>query len=442
MLLTAVLATVNRVFYKVALVPLGDYVFFLAQFTTFGYVFVYWSAFLFNRSRGAISDGQLSFAGRRWQTFAWIGALEAGSVLLGMLSAKSLPGEILPVLSKLFLVFQMAFSKMLLKRRYSQSQLSGCALCVLGVVASAGSSLRLRSFDASPAVLFILSLALPALASVLKEKLFADARATLSEELNVFVVNTLGSSCQAVCVLLLLPVLAELQGVGDIREYLEEGASAFLSAPIWPCFYLAVNLFFNVSVLILLRTTSAVSVSLAMALAVPITALVFASWDDVGPFKAQFSTPTPDMSAMLKLGGGLLLTIGMMLSGVSWNPINGKMAGFAGIVAMGYIAYHLFQLDGIFVPRLLYVYAFVVFLGALHICAFPSNPMPKKTKETKNNHGNFSDVIALSLIAVALSWYFYPQHLYQDLGPLKAQFRNESADLSTLRGFVAQRSQR
>lgn len=27
---------VNRVFYKVALVPLGDYVFFLAQFTTFG----------------------------------------------------------------------------------------------------------------------------------------------------------------------------------------------------------------------------------------------------------------------------------------------------------------------------------------------------------------------------------------------------------------------
>ena len=33
---------------------------------------------------------------------------------------------------------------------------------------------------------------------------------------------------QAVCVLLLLPVLAELQGVGDIREYLEEGASAFL----------------------------------------------------------------------------------------------------------------------------------------------------------------------------------------------------------------------
>lgn len=279
MLLTAVLATVNRVLYKVALVPLGDYVFFLAQFTTFGYVFAYWSALLINRSRGAVSDGQLRFAKERWQTFASIGALEAGSVLLGMLSAKSLPGEILPVLSKLFLVFQMIFSRLLLQRSYSQSQLSGCALCVLGVMASAGSSLRLRSFGASPALLFVLSLALPALASVLKEKLFADARAQLKEELNVFVVNTLGSSGQAVCVLLLLPVLAELQGVGDIGDYLQEGAEAFGSSPIWPCFYLATNLLFNVSVLTLLRTTSAVSVSLAMALAVPITAVAFASCD-------------------------------------------------------------------------------------------------------------------------------------------------------------------
>ncbi|CAJ1330878.1 unnamed protein product [Effrenium voratum] len=160
-------------------------------------------------------------------------------------------------------------------------------------------------------------------------------------------------------------------------------------------------------------------------------------FQDVGPFKAQFSTQTPDMSATLKLGGGLLLMIGMMLSGVSWNPVNGKMAGFAGMVGMGYIAYHLFQLDGNFVPRLLYVYAFVVFLGALHICVFPSNPLPKKTNATKNNHGNFSDLIALSLLAVALSWYFYPQHLNQDLGPLKAQFKNPSADLSTLSKFVA-----
>ncbi|CAJ1450032.1 unnamed protein product [Effrenium voratum] len=283
-LVAALLATANRVLYKVALVPLGNYVFFLAQFTTFGYVFAYWSALLFNRSRGAISDKQVLFARSRWRTFASIGALEAGSVLLGMLGAKALPGAILPVLGQLFLVFQMSFSTALLGRRYSLSELAGCACCVSGVLtASTGSHLALEGFEFTPALLFVTSLGLPALGSVLKERLFADARRQCEEELNVFVVNTLGSSCQATCVLLLLPLLASLQGVGaspkDIAAYLTAGAKAFVSAPLWPCLYLGLNLCFNVSILVLLRTTSAVSVSLSVAMAVPMTALVFASCD-------------------------------------------------------------------------------------------------------------------------------------------------------------------
>ena len=39
--ITAVLAVANRVFYKLALVPLQDYPFFLAQFITFGYSFFF-----------------------------------------------------------------------------------------------------------------------------------------------------------------------------------------------------------------------------------------------------------------------------------------------------------------------------------------------------------------------------------------------------------------
>lgn len=160
-------------------------------------------------------------------------------------------------------------------------------------------------------------------------------------------------------------------------------------------------------------------------------------FQDLGPFKAQFASQTPDMSALIKLGGGLLLFIGMTLSAVSWNPINGKMAGFGAFVTMAYSAYYLFQRDGEFVPRLLYVYIFVVLIGALHISAMPSNKMPKKTPETKNNHGNFSDVIALSLIAVSLLWFFYPQHLFQELGPLQAQFQKQDEDVLTLSKFVA-----
>jgi len=160
-------------------------------------------------------------------------------------------------------------------------------------------------------------------------------------------------------------------------------------------------------------------------------------FQDVGPFKAQFKAQSADMTAMIKLAGGLLLIIGMMLSSVKWNPINGKMAGFGAFTSLGYTLYSLFQLDGAFVPRLLYAYIGVVLLGALHIFAMPSNPLPKKTPETKNNHGNFSDVIALSLLMVSLLMFFYPKHLYEDFGPFKAQLKSESPDLTILTKFVA-----
>jgi len=283
---TVALATANRVMYKVALVPLGNYVFFLAQFTTFGYVLAYWMALIFNRAQGNVTDQQVTFARQRWLTFARIGALEAGSFLLGMLGAKALPGSILPVLGQLYLVFQMTFSSTLLGRSYSWRELAGCAFCVLGVILASAGGLGSESFQVlpwRPSLLFVVSLALPALGSVLKEGLFKEARGICSGELNVFIVNTLGSSFQAVGVFLLLPVLASLQGVGAtpsaISEYLKAGAKAFGSEPFWPCLYLCLNLGFNVTLLILLRTTSAVTVSLSVAAAVPATALVFATCD-------------------------------------------------------------------------------------------------------------------------------------------------------------------
>lgn len=45
-LAVVVFGVANRVLYKMALVPLGNYVFFLAQLQTFGYVAVYFGALL------------------------------------------------------------------------------------------------------------------------------------------------------------------------------------------------------------------------------------------------------------------------------------------------------------------------------------------------------------------------------------------------------------
>merc|ERR1711956_31590 len=101
-------------------------------------------------------------------------------------------------------------------------------------------------------------------------------------------------------------------------------------------------------------------------------------FEDFGPVKAQFNAKSADLSAMIKFVGGLMLVLALMLSGIKWNPINGKMAGFGGFIAAGYTAYSTFMADSGFVPRLFYVYAMLIFLGALHIFAFPSNPIPSK----------------------------------------------------------------
>jgi len=160
-------------------------------------------------------------------------------------------------------------------------------------------------------------------------------------------------------------------------------------------------------------------------------------YKDIGPLKAQFTKSNPDLEAITKFGGGLLLMIALAFSGVKWNPINGKMAGMAIFIATAYTAYSIFKADAdVFVPRFLYIYSAVLFLGGLHIFAFPSNPLPKKTPEVKNNHGNFSDLAALLLITASLCMYFYPDHLFQDLGPLKAQLK-QSPDVALMIKFVA-----
>lgn len=161
--------------------------------------------------------------------------------------------------------------------------------------------------------------------------------------------------------------------------------------------------------------------------------LVFAPqylYQDFSIFKAQFKTPGADVDAVMRLCACLLLILGMMFSGVKWNPINGKGGGLAGILSMGYFMYSAFAADGGFVPRLLYAYSTFVLIGCVHIVAFPANPIAKACGDEKNNHGNWSDRIAIPLLLLSLAGFFYPDHLFEDIGPLKAQYHKKNdADL-------------
>ncbi|XP_050158567.1 protein CLT2, chloroplastic isoform X6 [Malus sylvestris] len=298
--LTIALAVANRVFYKLALVPMKNHPFFLAQFTTFGYVVIYFSILVVRYRSGVVTDEMIGLPKSR---FAAIGALEALGVASGMAAAAMLPGPAIPILSQTFLVWQLSFSALLLGRTYTFNQIVGCILVATGVAAAVsrkGEGSVIQNFSSGsdsgqmlsgvesiwPA-LMIASSAFQAGASIIKEFVFVDAAAHLKEKsLDIFVVNSFGSGFQALFVLLFLPFLSNLRGIpfAQLPSYLKDGACCFLNigayttgcngAPLLPLLYIATNLFFNISLLNVVKISSAVVASLIVMLSVPISIYV------------------------------------------------------------------------------------------------------------------------------------------------------------------------
>jgi len=133
---TAAFGVGNRVMYKLALVPLKEYPFFLAQLSTFGYVAVYYTILYFRYRAGTVTDAMLSVPK---SPFLIVGILEALAAAAGMAAAANLSGPSTTVLSQTFLVWQIFFSIIFLGRRYSVNQILGCTLVALGVIVSVAS---------------------------------------------------------------------------------------------------------------------------------------------------------------------------------------------------------------------------------------------------------------------------------------------------------------
>lgn len=114
--------------------------------------------------------------------------------------------------------------------------------------------------------------------------MFVDAAKQLQgKTLDIFVVNSFGSGFQALFVFLLLPFLSHMKGIPffQLPAYLKDGAACFLNlggitascdgAPILPIFFIAMNMAFNISLLNLVKMSSAVVASLSSTLAVPLS---------------------------------------------------------------------------------------------------------------------------------------------------------------------------
>ncbi|KAL6284566.1 hypothetical protein ACE6H2_015495 [Prunus campanulata] len=281
---TVVLGVGNRVLYKLALVPLKHYPFFLAQLATFGYVIVYFSVLYLRYRAGIVTDEMLSMPKA---PFLAVGLLEALGAATGMAAGAILSGASIPVLSQTFLVWQILLSIIFLGRRYKVNQLLGCCFVAIGVIIT--------------------------VARIGKQQ---------GSSVDLFVVNSFGSAFQAIFICLLLPFLSKLWGIpfGQLPNYLKDGAACFLNvgtlsngcdgAPLLPLLFVVVNMGFNISLLHLLKISSAVVSSLASTFSVPISVYVF-----------TLPLPYLGVAASLPTGfvsGTIILVIGLLI--YAWTP--------------------------------------------------------------------------------------------------------------------------
>lgn len=326
---TVVMGVGNRVMYKLALVPLKQYPFFLAQLATFGYVIVYFSILYMRYRAGIVTDEMLSMPKT---PFLFVGLLEALGAATGMAAGAMLSGASIPILSQSFLVWQILLSTIFLRRRYKVNQLLGCFLVAIGVIitvaSGSGAGKSLKEAGIFWSLLMMVSFLFQAADTVLKEVIFLDASRKLKGgSLDLFIVNSFGSAFQALFICLLLPFLSKLWGIpfSQLPNYLKDGAACFLNvgklssgcdgAPLLPVLFIIVNMGFNISLLYLLKISSAVVSCLATTFSVPIAIYVF-------------TLPLPYLGVASSLPTGFLAGAVILIMGLliyTWTPSNASL---------------------------------------------------------------------------------------------------------------------
>ncbi|XP_050903929.1 protein CLT1, chloroplastic isoform X4 [Lathyrus oleraceus] len=304
---TVVMGVGNRVLYKLALVPLKQYPFFLAQLSTVGYVIVYFGIMCIRHRVGIVTDEMLSLPKT---PFVVIGFLQALAAATGMAAGAILSGASIPILSQTFLVWQILLSIIFLRRRYKVNHLFGCFLVTMGVVvtvasgADAGNSLKDGGLFWS--LLMIVSFLLQAADTVVKELIFLDANRKLKGgSVDLFVVNSYGSAFQVGTIHMpSSPILVEIMGCT---------LQSITKLPLLPILFIIVNIGFNIALLHLLKISSAVVSCLASTFSVPISIYVF-----------TLPLPYLGVASSLPTGfvaGAIVLVFGLLV--YAWTPSNG-----------------------------------------------------------------------------------------------------------------------
>ncbi|XP_042433290.1 protein CLT1, chloroplastic-like isoform X4 [Zingiber officinale] len=282
------------------------------------YLVVYFSILYIRYQAGIVTDEMLSLPKAR---FLAVGLLEALAAASGMAAGAVLSGASIPILSQTFLVWQLLFSVVFLKRRFRLTQILGCFLVTIGVVitvtSGSGAGISLKNAGIFWSLLMILSFLLQAADTILKEIIFLDAAKKLKGgSIDLFVVNSFGSAFQALFICLLMPFMSKLWGIpfNQLPSYIRDGTACFLNvgslsgcegAPLLPVLFVIVNMAFNISLLHLLKISSAVVSCLASTFSVPLA--IYAFTLPLPYIGVASSLPAGFVTGAMVLVGGLLL---------------------------------------------------------------------------------------------------------------------------------------
>lgn len=292
-----------------------------------------------------------------------VGAGEAASSVLGFLVASKLPGAALPMLAQSMLVWQMAFERIVLKRKQTKGKLAGAAMVVAGVClaawpAKSAAVAKAAAIPVGAALVYVFAQSFPAAAALAKEGIFARAAEKLNssgggggdgaaaaaaatppkatttpprkrKQLDTFVVSARSSVAQAAVVAALLPLSALLGPLRlppkELPRYLLDGARAVAGLasadglvppppgfPWLPLSYVAANVLFNVALLRLLRAAGAFVYGAGAALLVPAAIVAFSvRW----PFAAALQLSPASSSS--SLGPHFMLGAVVLVAGLA-----------------------------------------------------------------------------------------------------------------------------
>jgi len=324
--LYVVSGVINSLLLRKVMTSFQNYPFFLNQLTNYGYIPIFGAVVLYElRCTKLISKEMRIFP---WWKFFVMGLLDAVCGYFVVIGGISTSGPMQQLLNQAIIPVTMIGAFAFLKERYSMIQIGGSLLIVGGVIISLVPSLQNKSDNTGNVLfwnMFYLCQVIPFAASnVYKDVAFKSVDmdvwylqfwdvfwqsviGTLLFPINTILPepatihwNEIGSSMKNGGECLVGNNLITTCGAGTPHVYCDECVSAWWIL----CFYMAINVAYNVFILLVIKYGSATVLSIAQTIRLPLTNICFSNKTIMGKDAIPFSGYT--LYGLLVILAGLI----------------------------------------------------------------------------------------------------------------------------------------